>query len=87
MLKHDPFAPLARAEMADRWERAAHARLRRSARQGRTRTNADPQQLASRLWRLVCVIRGNAPATRASLSSPAGANDPRVPRVAPPFGG
>ncbi|HVA92435.1 MAG TPA: hypothetical protein VNL71_21645 [Chloroflexota bacterium] len=42
MLKHDPFALMARAEMVDRGERAAQARPRRSARQGRTPTGPSP---------------------------------------------
>jgi hypothetical protein len=90
MLKHDPFAPLVRAEMADRWERAARARLRRSVRQGRTTTGLYPAPTPGPfglLWRFVCRLRVSTPTTRTSLDSPAGAHDPRVPRVAPPFGG
>lgn len=60
MLKHDPFAPIIRAEMADRWERAAHARLRRSARQRHTPTGPGT---AGPLWRLFRLVRGTAPAT------------------------
>jgi len=90
MLKHDPFAPMIRAEMADRWERAAHARLRRLARQGRTPTGPYPAPTpgpVSLLRRFVFRLRGRAPTMRTLLDSPAGGNDPRVPRVAPPFGG
>ena len=32
MLRHDPFAPIVRAEMADRWRRAERQRLLREAR-------------------------------------------------------
>ena len=84
MLKHDPFAPMARAEMADRWERAAHARLRRSRRE--EGALASPGT-ASPLRRLTSLIRGSAPEMRTSLDSPAEGNDPRAPRVAPPYGG
>lgn len=36
MLRHDPFAPMARAEMADRWQGAERARLCRAAQKQRT---------------------------------------------------
>ncbi|HVA92354.1 MAG TPA: hypothetical protein VNL71_21215 [Chloroflexota bacterium] len=60
MLKYDPFAPMIRAEMADRWERAAQARLRRSVREGRTPTRRGP---VGPLWRLLLLVKGTAPAT------------------------
>jgi len=83
MLKYDPFAPMIRAEMADRWERAERARLRRAAR--RVHTPTDPRP-AGPLRRLIHGIRGSAPAMRTSPDSPAEGNDPRAPRVAPPYG-
>jgi hypothetical protein len=56
MLRHDPFAPMARAEMEDRWQEAARTRLRRAAQAQRTPDELGPATAphpADRLWRLI----------------------------------
>lgn len=66
MLRYDPYAPIAMAEMRDRWQWAAQARLRRSAQGQRTPTASNPGAIASPggwLWCLVAIVRGTAPAT------------------------
>ncbi len=61
MLRYDPFAPLARHEMENRWHGAAQARLRRAAQTQRTPTGqapTTPPHPANRLWRFIRLVRG-----------------------------
>ena len=65
MLRYDPYASMARAEMQDRWQWAARARLRRSAQGQHMPDEPIPGTTphpGGWLWRLVRLVRGTAPA-------------------------
>jgi hypothetical protein len=68
MHRHDPLAPIARAEMHDRWQHAERARLCYAAQERRSpggERRATMPPAAGWVRRVVRLIRGSVPATSA----------------------
>ena len=64
MLKHDPWATVARVEMEERAERAARARLRREAREERAASSPSGSVIPHMLWPLIRLAGRAAPLPR-----------------------